>query len=274
MAYEYPAQGGLDYFPCRYGKSKLLFRGPRRRLDGDYLAAIGGSETYGKFVAEPYPALMEQALGQPVVNFGYMNAGIDVFVNEPTVIDICSKALVTVVQLMGAQNTSNRFYAVHPRRNDRFLRASPLMKTIFREVDFTDFNFTRHMLTTLRLHAPDKFPILVEELRAAWLARMKLLLQRIEGKVVLLWLEPPAHLPEHGDIGPDPFLVDADLVSRIRPLAAELVQVRQHLLSAAEGSAGMIHSELEKPQADEMPGPACHAQVARALEPALRDLMQ
>ena len=44
-----------------------------------------------------------------------------VFVNEPTVIDICSKALVTVVQLMGAQNTSNRFYAVHPRRNDRFL---------------------------------------------------------------------------------------------------------------------------------------------------------
>ncbi len=36
---------------------------------------------------------------------------------------------------MGAQNLSNRFYAVHPRRNDRFLRASTLMKTIFREVD-------------------------------------------------------------------------------------------------------------------------------------------
>ncbi len=274
MAYEYPGQGGLDYFPCRYGKSKLLFRGPRRRLDGDYLAVIGGSETYGKFVADPYPALLEQSIGQPVVNFGYMNAGIDVFVNEPTVIDICSKALVTVVQLMGAQNTSNRFYAVHPRRNDRFLRASPLMKTIFREVDFTDFNFTRHMLNTLRLHAPDKFPILVDELRAAWLARMKLLLQRIEGKVLLLWLEPPAHLPARDDLGPDPFLVDADLVSRIRPLAAGLVHVRSTGLPAPGASPGMIYSELEEPQTHDMPGPACHGDVARALEPALRELMQ
>ncbi len=274
MAYEYPAQGGLDYFPCRYGKSKLLFRGPRRRLDGDYLAAIGGSETYGKFVPDPYPALLEQALGQPVANFGYMNAGIDVFVNEPTVIDICSKAMVTVVQLMGAQNTSNRFYAVHPRRNDRFLRASPLMKTIFREVDFTEFNFTRHMLTTLRLHAPDKFPILVEELRAAWLARMKLLLQRIEGKVLLLWLEPPAHLPVRDDLGPDPFLVDADLVSRIRPLAAGLVHVQSAALPASVDASGMVFSELEEPQTHEMPGPACHVEVARALEPALREFMK
>lgn len=274
MAYEYPAQGGLDYFPCRYGKSKLLFRGPRRRLDGDYLAVVGGSETYGKFVPDPFPALLEQSLGQPVVNFGYMNAGIDVFVNEPTVIDICSKGLATVVQLMGVQNTSNRFYAVHPRRNDRFLRASPLMKTIFREVDFTDFNFTRHMLTTLHLHAPDKFPILVEELRAAWVARMKLLLQRIEGKVLLLWLEPAAHLPQRDDPGADPLLVDADLVARIRPFAAGLVHVRPSAVTAPAGPAGMVYSELEEPQIHEMPSPACHLEVASALEPALRDLLK
>lgn len=274
MAYEYPAQGGLDYFPCRYGKSKLLFRGPRRRIDGDYLAVIGGSETYGKFVADPYPALLEQGLGQPVVNFGYMNAGIDVFVNEPTVIDICSKALVTVVQLMGAQNTSNRFYAVHPRRNDRFLRASPLMKTIFREVDFTEFNFTRHMLTTLRVQAPDKFPILVEELRAAWLARMKLLLQRIEGKVVLLWIEPPALASDSQEPGRDPFLVDADLVARVRPLAAGLVRLPACDLPGAGGSSGMIFSDLEEPQTHGMPGPACHAEIAHAMEPELRGLLE
>lgn len=274
MAYEYPAQGGLDYFPCRYGKSKLLFRGPRRRLDGDYLAAIGGTETYGKFVADPFPALLEQSLGYPVLNFGYMNAGIDVFVNEPTVIDICSKALVTVVQLIGAQNTSNRFYAVHPRRNDRFLRASPLMKTIFREVDFTEFNFTRHMLATLQLQAPDKFPILVEELRAAWLARMKLLLRRIEGKVLLLWLEPPAHLPQRDTLGPDPFLVDADLVARLRPLAAGLVHLRAGSMPASLGTEGMVFSELEEPQALGLPGLARHVEIAAALDQALRAIME
>ena len=55
-----------------------------------------------------------------------------------------------MIQVSGAQNLSNRFHAVHPRRNDRFLRASTLLKTIYRDVDFTEFNFTRHLLTTLR----------------------------------------------------------------------------------------------------------------------------
>ena len=59
MAFENPGQGALDYFPCRYGHSKLLFRGPRRKLDGAYCAVLGGSETYGKYVREPYPALIE-----------------------------------------------------------------------------------------------------------------------------------------------------------------------------------------------------------------------
>ena len=58
MAYEFAGDSALDYFPCRYGQSKLLFRGPRRRFDGPYAAAIGGTETYGKFVADPYPALV------------------------------------------------------------------------------------------------------------------------------------------------------------------------------------------------------------------------
>ena len=38
MTYSSLAEGGLNYFPCRYGTSKLLFRGPRRRLDGRYVA--------------------------------------------------------------------------------------------------------------------------------------------------------------------------------------------------------------------------------------------
>ena len=36
MAYDNPGDGALDYFPCRYGKSKLMFRGPRRRLEAPY----------------------------------------------------------------------------------------------------------------------------------------------------------------------------------------------------------------------------------------------
>lgn len=274
MAFEYPGASGLDYFPCRYGKSKLLFRGPRRVLDGDHCAVIGGSETYGKFVAEPYPALLEPALGLPVINFGYMNAGIDVFVNDPTVIEACSQSRVTVIQLLGVQNTSNRFYAVHPRRNDRFLRASALMKTIFREIDFTEFHFTRHMLSSLRRAAPDKFEILADELRAAWLSRMRLLLQRIAGDKLLLWLGDCHPEGQHrDDLGPDPFLVDDDLVRQLQPLVRGVVRVAPSPAARAAATQGMRYSALEEPAAGELPGPAIHAEVAAALSPALRAVL-
>lgn len=59
MAYQSLGDTSLEYFPCRYGASKILFRGPQRSLEGEYVAAIGGSETYGKFVEFPYPDLME-----------------------------------------------------------------------------------------------------------------------------------------------------------------------------------------------------------------------
>lgn len=274
MAYEYAGDGGLDYFPCRYGKSKLLFRGPRRVLDGDHCAVLGGSETYGKFVAEPFAALTERALGMPVVNFGYMNAGIDVFVNEPTVIEACSQARVTVVQIMGAQNTSNRFYAVHPRRNDRFLRASALMKGIFREVDFTEYHFTRHMLSSLHRITPDKFAILADELRSAWLSRMRLLLQRIAGDKLLLWLgdyHPDGHRPD--ELGPEPYLVDEDLVQQLQPLVRGVVRVAPSPAARAAATEGMRFSPLDAPAAGELPGVAVHAEIAAALAPALRALL-
>jgi hypothetical protein len=206
MAYAYPGEGALDYYPCRYGKSKILFRGPRRDLEQPFVAVLGGTETYGKFLPLPYPALTEEATGIRMVNLGCVNAGLDVYLNEPVIPDILGRARVTVIQLMGAQNMSNRYYAVHPRRNDRFLRASGLLRTIYREVDFTEFNFTRHMLTTLQSISPQKFEVVVDELKAAWVARMSLLLDQARGKTVLLWMadRPPSATvaPGGSDAGP------------------------------------------------------------------------
>ncbi len=276
MAYEYAGEAALDYFPCRYGQSKLLFRGPRRRLEGAYVAAIGGTETYGKFVPDPYPALVETALGLPVVNFGCMNAGADVFAGEPVVIHACKHARVTVIQLMGAQNLSNRFYAVHPRRNDRFLRASTLMKTIFREVDFTEFHFPRHMLSVLRERSAEKFALVEEELKAAWVARMRNLLQKIDGRCVLLWIAGVAGADPQGQadgLGHEPLFVDAGMVAAIRPLASDLVRVTPSAGALAAGTDGMSFGALDAPVAAAMPGPKVHEEIASALVPAVRPLL-
>ncbi|MGR3796086.1 DUF6473 family protein [Vannielia sp. SX4] len=276
MTVDTTGQSALDYLHCRYGKSRLLFRGPRRKLDGPYVAFFGGTETYGKFVEDPFPALVEEAIGRRCVNFGCLNAGADLYVNDPTLIDAATRAAVTVVQVMGAQNMSNRFYAVHPRRNDRFLRASSLMKTVFREVDFTEFNFTRHMLSTLNRVSAEKYGMVVEELKSAWVARMQTMLARVPGKVVLLWVRDartPSRDETHDCLGNDPLFVDEEMVDILRPQLAEVVEITPSVAAWRAGTAGMVYSEMEAPAAAEMPGPAVHEEIASALSPVISTLV-
>ena len=275
MAFEYPGDGALDYFPCRYGNSKLLFRGPGRDLSRPFCAVLGGTASYGKFVPHPFAALVEAETGVQMVNLGCVNAGPDVYLNEPEVLAIARQAQVTVVQIFGAQNLSNRFYAVHPRRNDRFLRAQPVLRSMYRDVDFTEFTFTRHLLHSLQAAGPERFELVAAELRAAWVARMQQLIRAVAGPVLLLWLSDRApDSPEiRGDLASEPLLVDAAMLDAIRPLAAGYVQVITSVEARAAGLDGMAFAPLDGPAAAQMPGPAVHREAAAALAPRLMQMI-
>ncbi|UWP89342.1 hypothetical protein K3X13_01010 [Aliiroseovarius crassostreae] len=272
MAYQSLGEASLEYFPCRYGASKILFRGPQRSLDGAYVAALGGSETYGKFVQYPYPDLMEGLLGMPVVNFGCMNAGVDVFAHDQTILDACNHAKRTVLQVPGAVNLSNRFYAVHPRRNDRFLRASNLLKAIYREVDFTEFNFTRHMLQTLQEISAEKFAMVEMELKEAWVGRMKSLVARIESPLILLWLSERAisETCPHGVLGPDPAMVDEDMINEVRPFVQDIVEVKVSSQDITIGREDLVFPEMDAAAAQCMLGAVAHDLAADALVSCIR----
>ena len=144
----------LDYALCRYGTSKLLFRGPLRRTSSPYVVFVGGTQTFGRYVETPFPALVELSSGVPCINFGLQNAGLDVFLHDAEVMKIAAGGHVTVVQVLGAHNMSNRYYSVHPRRNDRFIAPSKLLCSIYPEVDFAEFHFTRHLLEALKQVSP------------------------------------------------------------------------------------------------------------------------
>ena len=271
MAYQYPSEGSLNYLPCRYGKSKLLFRGPQKDLRDDYIAFLGGTETYGKYVPVPFVDLISAGAEMTTVNLGCVNAGTDVFLNDETVMDMCDAASVTVLQMTGAQNMSNRFYAVHPRRNDRFLRASTLLKTIYREIDFTDFNFTRHLLSTLEAASVEKFAMVRQELKDAWVARMRTMVQRIPGDVVLLWMSD--HAPDDKDatnvISGDPLFVDRAMIEEIRPLVKDIVEIVGTRDEIEQGYDLLAFPELEAAAAKEMLGPIVHARAATDIQTAL-----
>jgi len=268
--------GALDYLPCRYGTSKMLFRGPKRNLEAPFVAFLGGTETYGKFLQKPFPATTEDNLGLPCVNFGFLNAGIDAFVHDPFVIDAACQAEVTVVQVMGAQNMTNRFYSVHPRRNDRFISASTLLTVIYREVDFAEYHFTKHMLTDLQKLSVDRFETVRLELQQAWLARMRLLLGQISGKTILLWFAssapPVADDLATDDLGCDPLFVTKEMIDEIAPLSTKLVVVRPSTLAINAGTDGMHFSEMEAVAAQQLLGPLAHLEAGARIAEAIANL--
>ncbi|GAA3860996.1 DUF6473 family protein [Celeribacter arenosi] len=271
MAYQYPGDGSLNYYPCRYGNSKILFRGPKANLSKDYVAFLGSTETYGKYVPQPFPELFSGSMGVEAVNLGCVNSGVDVFAADEAIMEICSAAKATVVQVSGAQNMSNRFYTVHPRRNDRFLRASTLLQTIYREVDFTEFNFTRHLLNTLHTVSPEKFGMVRQELKDAWVARLRMLVQKIRGPVVLLWIAD--HSPDDdeavADLCADPLFVDRQMIEEIRECVIGVIEIVATREDIAAGRDLLVYPDLEAPAAHDVIGPNIHAKAASKLESVL-----
>ena len=269
MAYLTAGAGAPDYASCQYGASKLIFRGPQRSLSGRYVAVIGGTETFGKYVTQPFSDHLETALALPVVNLGIANAGPEVFLADAEIARISEGASAVVVQLVGAKNQTNAFYTVHPRRNDRVLGVTPAMRNLFPEVDFTEFHFTRHLLQSLYAVSQERFALIVAELQARWMNRTEALIARSGPGVVLLWAAAQAPMANASrEIGPRyPAFVDKAMVARV---------------------AGQVPRYLELCPPDERPasddymqnmaieagvfGLRAHRSIAERLAPVLRDM--
>lgn len=258
--------GALDYLPCRYGASKTMFRGPRRDLSQPYVAVLGGSVAFGRYVAQPYADLVEAGLGRPVANLAALNAGPDFYLSDPDTLEIAAGAAVAVVQVTGAEALSNPFYTVHSRRNDRFLAVTPALKALFPQVDFTDIHFTRHLLQVLRRADAGRFAQVVEGLQGAWLDRMRTLLARLPARRMLLWVT---------GAGPDsdPLYIDRALIDALRGDVTQVVEVTPSARARAMAPFDMTYPETEAAQASCLPGAAVHAELAETLLAGLRGLV-
>jgi len=278
MTCEILGPGALDYLPCRYGTSKLLFRGPARVLEAPYVAFIGGTQTYGKFIKQPFPLKVEHLTGVTSVNLGQVNAGLDVFLLDPVVAEAARGARVTVLEVLGAVNLNNRLYRVHKRRNDRFLRAAAELEALYPEVDFSVFNFTNHMLSHLYTTAPARFAVVERVLQRTWLRRMRQLLAQLGGKVILLRSGETAPCARSCFDGPTmtacgAALVTDEMVERLRPMVSAVVTVPLPDKPDRRMRQGMAFTSLEGAAAQAVPGPQAHTAAAQALKPVLDRLM-
>jgi hypothetical protein len=267
MSFETPTAFAPDHATVCYPGSSLRFRAPAGDPTQPHVLCIGGTETFGRFIDTPYPGLLADALAMPVVNMGVSGGGLDVLLNDTAIAEAGNVATSIVLQVPGAQTLSNRLYTVHPRRNDRFLRASGILRTVYRDVDFTEFHFVRHMLDHLRALSSDRFSIVRDELRLAWTARMTRLIGDARVPVHLLWLScrAPWDADRPKELGPDPLFVTEDMLETVARDAASLTIVSAPYFGEEprRRQQSTIRSRM---RANHMfPGSEAHAEAAAAL---------
>lgn len=268
----------LDYQSYRFGRSKQRFRGPQPDLSQPYVAFIGGSEPYGKYVPRPFPMQVQDRLDFPCANWGTPGAGPSFFLRDPVVLEACSNAKACVISVMGAVAMSNRMYTVFKRRNSRVRETSATLKALYPHMSLGDFRFAHNMLRKMHQKNPNNFKVLEIEMREAWKARMRDLLEEIETTRVLLWMskrapeeEPHAQDPE--SFTSAPAFVNREMLEAIAPMADVLVEyVAGHGMDEL-AEDGRIFPEEKADAALRHPGMTMHRQVAELLEDPLRQII-
>lgn len=267
----------INYHQYRFGRSQQRFRGPKPNLDVPYIAFIGGSEVFGKFVPDPFPDILAKRLDHSVANWGTPGAGASFFLRDPVVLEACSKSKVCVISAMGAVSMSNRLYSVFKRRNSRISGTSDMLRALYPTMDLSEFRFAHNMLRSLYRESAEKFAILEVELQQAWVARMCELMDDIETTKVLLWMSTRA--PED-DAGPQkngnfvrfPAFVNRDMFENVAEMADVVVEYVADSALYGDPDDGRIYDGGER-SAIEWPGPTMHAQTADLLEKPLLDIL-
>ncbi|WP_246097305.1 DUF6473 family protein [Ruegeria faecimaris] len=272
MSYHQAGSGRLEHDVCQYGESRLWFRGPMRSLEKSFVACAGGTETFGRFVEQPFAAVLEERLDRRCLNFGSLFCGVDALCDDTELRGLLNQAELCVVQLSDILGQSNRFYRVHPRRNDRFLAPTEDLKSLYPEIDFADVHFVHHLMILLQGRNDARFEVIAEELRRNWIDRIGGLVEALEAPVVLLNLqvlrEAESDQPKHGaDIRITPQMIEA-----LRPLSAEIVEVTVSVSGQSDELEDMLFGTLQQPMAEYMIGPAAHRSIADALVGPIRNL--
>ncbi|MBL4872759.1 MAG: hypothetical protein JKY41_05035 [Rhodobacteraceae bacterium] len=246
--------GGVELY--RFGRSKQIFRGPKPDLSAPYLTFIGGSETFGKFVLEPYPKLVENRIGITCVNLGTPGAGPGFFLKDPVVLEACSRSTRCFVQVMDVAPLSNRMYAVFPRRNMRLRSVSGALRSLYPQVDFTGFRYISAMIRKLKSVDGEAYKVVLAEQRSAWLARMLELLLDIETAKTLLWIRPEGGKDLNQSVTQEMVDVLASHVENIVTIPFDVSENRGNGLSGLRKDTGWmtraVHADIARVISDEL----------------------
>ncbi|WP_200809783.1 DUF6473 family protein [Demequina sp. NBRC 110054] len=294
----------VDYEMYQEQDSGLWFRGPEptELRQGEYIVCLGAAQTFGCFCDQPYPALLEDRLGLPVVNLGYGGAGPRFFLRHPELLPLINGAALVIVQVMSARSEDNsRFDSggleyMTDRETGERISASQAYADLLAQHD----DGLQHLPSGLRkvvrsVKGHSEVRAVLAETRANWVESYRELLAAITAPTRLLWFSkrsPGLHRSRralwwwqrYDDVnamfGDYPQLVNRSMVAEIEPLAEGFVECTtrrgspQRLVSRFTGEPVMVDFGRDRPDLAEVlpvneyyPSPEMQIDAADALEP-------
>ncbi|MEY3898382.1 MAG: hypothetical protein RLZZ214_3903 [Verrucomicrobiota bacterium] len=308
MGYEKRDWEVVDYELWEMGESGLvppgsrLARGPcpGKLQDQRFVTCLGAAQTFGVLCRNPYPALLQEAVGQPVVNLGFGGAGPSYFLNDPELIHLVNRSSLAVIQVMSARSTSNSLF--ESTGNDFGIRRSDGHKMAAEELfvsvlkqgqSIGPFQPKRFVPRIMAILGQQKAKQLVRECRDSYLEEYAELLDRIKVPKVLLWISKraPDYQERYATIGEMfgefPQLVNRGMVESLRAQCdayVECVTSRgspQTLFSRFTGEPVSIRHSDARPDLQSTPlardgyypSPEMHEDAAAALIPVCLGLL-
>jgi hypothetical protein len=103
----------VDYLQYELAPDLPMFRGPPVPFDalqrGDYFCVIGAAQTMGRLVRRPWPTVLSDTLGLPVLNLGLGGAGPEFFL-DPRLIQMANNAQFVILQVMSGRSVGCEDY--------------------------------------------------------------------------------------------------------------------------------------------------------------------
>ncbi len=165
----------VDYQYWELPGTGIQFRGPAVDFDdpAPYFSCAGAAQTFGCFVTNPYPAILETRLGMRAVNLGLGSATPAVFSNDD-VLRVINGGRFLVLQVMAARQCGNSRLQSHGTdlvRDSRHGDEIPAHMAWQRILEEEPSNLDRY----------------IAESQASWIDQYEQLLRQIHVPVILFY---------------------------------------------------------------------------------------
>jgi hypothetical protein len=254
----------------------LRIRGPRpaRLVSGEYFVCLGAAQTFGRFCARPFPAILSERLGLPGLNISHGGAGPSFWLFDPEPLAAwLNCARFVVVQAMSGRSEGNSLFE------------SQGVGYYIRRSDGVRLGCDEAFAGLLREGPHRRAAHIVAETRANWVESCRRLLAMIAVPKILLWFSTrcphyrPGYRNEQVLFGAYPQLVDAEMIAVVRGFADHFVScvsrrgLPQPLVDRFTGAPTVVTDEWTATPWREnryYPSPEMHEDAAASLEPACR----